>query len=210
MIALFLKGLMIGFCIAAPVGPIGILCINRSLQGGFKSGFLTGCGAATADGFYGFIAGFGLIAISLFLMHQKLIIQLIGGLFLVYLGIKTLLVNPAEKKANTRKSKSLLGDYLSTFLLTITNPMTILSFIAVFAGLGIAGIHISYIKSLALVVGVILGSLIWWLLLTLFVAKILHHRINTLWLKLISLLSGSILMAFGIFSLISSIRLMWF
>ena len=89
MIDLFLKGLMIGFCIAAPVGPIGILCINRSLHGGFKSGFLTGCGAATADGFYGLIAGFGLTAISLFLTHQRLIIQLIGGLFLIYLCIKT-------------------------------------------------------------------------------------------------------------------------
>ena len=208
MIDLFLKGLMIGFCIAAPVGPIGILCINRSLHGGFKSGFLTGCGAATADGFYGLIAGFGLTAISLFLTHQRLIIQLIGGLFLIYLGIKTLLAKPAEKEANTQKSKGLLGDYLNTFFLTITNPMTILSFIAVFAGLGIGGMHISYLKSILLVLGVIFGSLVWWLSLTLFVSKILHHRVNIAWLKFIGLISGSILIGFGLFSLISSIRLL--
>lgn len=208
MIDLFLKGLMIGFCIAAPMGPISILCINRSLHGSFKSGFLTGCGAATADGFYGLIAGFGLTVISLFLTHQKFIIQLIGGIFLIYLGIKTLLAKPAEKEANAQKSKGLVSDYLSTFFLTITNPMTILSFIAVFAGLGMGGMHVSYLKSILLVLGVIFGSLVWWLSLTLFVSKILHHRVNAAWLKFIGLLSGGILIGFGLFSLISSLRLL--
>ena len=208
MIDLFLKGLVIGFCIAAPVGPIGILCINRSLHGGFKSGFFTGCGAATADGVYGLIAGLGLTTMALFLTQQKMIIQLIGGLFLIYLAIRTMLTKPATKEARTIKSNNLIGDYISTFFITITNPMTILSFIAVFAGLGLGTSHVAYSKGLLLVCGVIAGSLSWWLILTFFVANILRHRMNALWLKSIAFLSGFILMMFGLFALISAIKLM--
>lgn len=198
---LLLKGLMMGLCIAAPVGPIGILCINRSLKGGFKSGFLSGCGAATADGIYGLVAGFGLTTVSLFLIHQKVWIQLIGGIFLIYLGVRTIIAKRVEKGVSATKNKTLFGNYLSTFFLTITNPMTVLSFIAIFSGLGLGNVHVSYFLSTVLVFGIVLGSLVWWLLLTLSVSKILHHHVNEFWLKAISNISGYVLVLFGIFSL---------
>src|SRR5580765_8151140 len=100
MVTLFLKGLIIGFAIAAPVGPIGILCTQRSLHDGFKIGLMTGLGAALADGTYGLIAGFGLTALSSLLIAQQFWIRVIGGLFLLYLGIK-LILSPARTKSTT-------------------------------------------------------------------------------------------------------------
>src|SRR4029077_8267163 len=97
MLPLFIKGLIIGFAIAAPVGPIGILCIQRSLHDGFKIGLMTGMGAALADGTYGLIAGFGLTAISALLIHYQIAIRIIGGLYLLYLGIKLILTKPRDR-----------------------------------------------------------------------------------------------------------------
>src|SRR5688572_12269534 len=125
------KGLLIGFSIAAPVGPIGVLCIRRSLADGRQVGLATGLGAATADAAYGAVAGFGLTAISSFLVGQRLWLGLLGGIFLCYLGFRTFISRPAEQTAETR-SGGLASAYLSTLLLTLTNPMTILSFVAVF------------------------------------------------------------------------------
>src|SRR3989338_1937334 len=128
MLELFLKGLLIGFAIAAPVGPIGILCIQRSLHDGFKVGLMTGVGAALADGTYGLIAGFGLTAISSMLIAQQFWIRVIGGLFLLYLGIKLIFTPPREKSTTNNLDKSPLHACGTTFLLTLTNPATILSF----------------------------------------------------------------------------------
>lgn len=204
MLLLLLKGLMIGFCIAAPVGPIGILCINRALRDGFAAGFVAGCGAATADGCYGLVAGFGLTLISSFLMQQQVWIHWLGGLFLFYLGVKTFLSKPAENAAIIHENKNKLGKtYLSTFFLTITNPMTVLSFMAIFAGLGLGSKHISYLASFLLVSGVVMGSLSWWLILTFSMAKLLRHRINAIWLQRINQLSGVILILFAGAALVS-------
>jgi threonine/homoserine/homoserine lactone efflux protein len=133
----FLKGLLLGFSIAAPVGPIGLLCIQRTIANGRRSGLVTGLGAATADGLYGAVAAFGLTTISGFLVGQQIWLRLIGGLFLLYLGSRTFLSKSAERAASSIH-KNLFRDYASTVFLTITNPMTILSFAAVFAGLGLA------------------------------------------------------------------------
>ena len=115
--SLFLRGLVIGFSIAAPVGPIGVLCIRRTLAEGQMYGLVSGLGAATADALYGCVAAFGLTFISSFLIGYKLLLSLIGGLFLLYLGIKTLLSQPAEDAAKA-EGKGLPGAYASTFLLT--------------------------------------------------------------------------------------------
>jgi len=131
----WLSGLAIGFSIAAPVGPIGVLCVRRTLVEGRTSGFVSGLGAASADAIYGSIAAFGLTLISNFLITQQVWLRLIGGLFLCCLGLKTLLAKPAEQAA-TAKGNGLIGAYVSTFFLTLTNPMTIISFAAIFAGLG--------------------------------------------------------------------------
>ena len=153
---LFVKGLILGFAIAAPVGPIGVLCIRRSLADGQRAGLATGLGAATADALYGCIAGFGLAAVSRFLVEQRFWLGLLGGLFLCYLGVRTFFTKPAENP-NGSRSQGLLGAYLSTFLLTVTNPMTILSFVGIFAGLGFGNLDGASAGAL-LVIGVFLGA----------------------------------------------------
>ena len=163
-IAFLLRGLAIGFSIAAPVGPIGVLCIRRTLAEGRVSGLVSGLGAATADAIYGCIAGFGLTFIANILISQQVWLRLIGGLFLCYLGVKTLLAKPAHQ-ATSAKGNGLVGAYASTFFLTLTNPMTILSFVAIFAGLGLASTGGNYASAGVLVFGVFIGSALWWLIL---------------------------------------------
>lgn len=160
-----IKGMGLGLAIAAPVGPIGLLCIRRSLAQGRWIGLATGLGAATADGFYGGIAGFGLTAVSDRLMAQAWALQLLGGLFLVYLGWNTARSTPATAAAPVT-SRGLIGAYGSTFLLTLTNPATILSFVAMFAGLGLVSAERGPWEAQALVLGVFLGSALWWLCLS--------------------------------------------
>jgi len=200
MLALLLKGLIIGFAIAAPVGPIGILCIQRSLHDGFRVGLMTGVGAALADGTYGLIAGFGLTAVSSMLITQQFWIRVIGGLFLLYLGVKLLLTPPERPKTGSLDS-SPWHACATTYFLTIANPMTILSFVAIFAGLGLGSTSIAYTDAIFLVAGVTLGSAFWWLLLSGGVAYILHKRINQSFMRIINRISGGIILAFGLYAL---------
>ena len=137
-IEFFARGLVIGLAIAAPVGPIGLLCIRRSLADGFPLGFLTGLGAAAADGVYGAIAAFGLTAVSSFLVAQQRWLALGGGLALLWLGWQSIRRPPADTAADGGGNTSRAGAFASTFVLTLANPATILSFVAVFAGLGLA------------------------------------------------------------------------
>ncbi len=138
-LAFLFKGLVIGFSIAAPVGPISVLCIRRTLAKGRLSGIVSGLGAATADAVYGCVAVLGLTFISNGLINQQVWLRLIGGLFLCYLGIKTFFAKPAKRTA-LAGGNSLAGAYTSTFFLTLTNPMTILFFAAVIAGFGLAAL----------------------------------------------------------------------
>jgi len=138
-----LRGIIIRFSIAAPVGPIGVLCIRRTLAEGRVYGLISGLGAATADAIYGCVAGFGLTFISSFLISQQIWLRLIGGGFLCLLGIRIFLSEPAKQAAST-KGNGFLSAYASTFLLTATNPMTILSFAAIFAGLGVGSTSKNY------------------------------------------------------------------
>ena len=201
MLALFLKGLVIGFAIAAPVGPIGVLCIQRSLHDGFKIGLMTGIGAALADGTYGLIAAFGLTAISSMLVAHQFWIRIIGGLFLLYLGVKIFLTPPRERSAVGNSDRSPWHACATTYFLTITNPMTILSFVAIFAGLGLGSTSVDYTGAVLLVIGITLGSAIWWLLLSGGVAYILHKRVNPFLMKIINWISGSIILIFGLIAL---------
>ena len=201
MIEIFIKGLIIGFAIAAPVGPIGLLCIHRSLMNGFKMGLMTGLGAALADGVYGCVAGFGLTAISSLLMSHQLWIRGLGGLFLIYFGMKLFLAKSSDQSQNKNLETSSIHSCATTFFLTLTNPMTILSFVAIFAGLGIGTEHPNFIHAAMMVAGVVLGSALWWVILSSTVAFFLHKRINTKSLKIINQLSGTIILLFGIFAL---------
>jgi threonine/homoserine/homoserine lactone efflux protein len=204
-ITFLLRGLVIGFSIAAPVGPIGVLCIRRTLANGRASGLVSGLGAASADACYGCVAAFGLTSISNILIDQKLWLQFIGGAFLCYLGVRTLLAKPATPTQTTATgNKGLAAAYSSTLLLTLTNPVTILSFAAIFAGLGIVSTSGDYLTAATLVGGVFLGSAAWWLLLSGGVAM-LRTRINSRALAWVNWISGGIITAFGLVALASAI-----
>jgi threonine/homoserine/homoserine lactone efflux protein len=193
---LFLRGLIIGFSIAAPVGPIGILCIRRTLADGRASGFLSGLGAATADALYGCIAGFGLTMISAFLVDQRAWIQLVGGVFLLALGVRTLRSTPAQNAAKAAANPGLLASYLSTLFLTLTNPMTIISFAGIFAALGVAETAGDVAAAALLVLGVFSGSAAWWLILSGGVG-LLRERIASGVLLWVNRASGAVLLVFG-------------
>lgn len=198
-LALFVRGLVVGFAIAAPVGPIGLLCIQRTLAHGRLVGLATGLGAATADAFYGLVAGLGLTAISAFLTGQRLWLGIIGGLFLCYLGVRTFLASPADQAAKVQSQGGLWGAYLSTLLLTLTNPMTIFSFMAVFAGLGLAAAGAGQgggMGAATLVAGVFLGSALWWLLLS-GGTSLVRGWINASTLVWVNRIAGVILVGFG-------------
>jgi threonine/homoserine/homoserine lactone efflux protein len=200
-LSFLLRGLLIGFSIAAPVGPIGVLCIRRTLADGRAIGLATGLGAATADATYGFVAGFSLTFISDLLISQQLWIKLIGGIFLCYLGIKTLLSEPANRAARVG-GKGLAGAYGSTLFLTLTNPTTILSFAAVMAGLGLGSTGGNYLSAAILVIGVFIGSALWWLILTSGV-NLFRSKFDLRALRWVNRLSGLIILAFGVLALFS-------
>lgn len=207
-IMFFLKGLIVGFVIAVPVGPIGILCARRTLTHGRRAGFVSGMGAATADVFYGFIAAFSLTFISDLLSGDQFWLRLAGGVFLCLLGIKTFIEKPEKKSLfsmlRKRKKKRHAGMYTSTFFLTLTNPMTLFSFAAIFAGLGLAGATSDIFSSLILVMGVFLGSGLWWLFVvgvfSVFKRQFSHHEIQ--WINRIA---GLVIGSFGALALASLI-----
>ena len=199
----FLRGLLIGFSIAAPVGPIGVLCIRRTLADGRLAGLASGLGAATADAFYGSLAGFGLTLAANFLVSQQSWLRLGGGLFLLYLGVKTFLSAPSGEAGQVAKttSRGLWGAYLSTLLLTLTNPLTILSFVAIFAGLGLAETGGDLLSAGILVLGVFSGSAAWWLLLSGGVS-LLRAKVTTGTLRWINRLAGLVIIGFGVAALV--------
>lgn len=199
---LFLQGLILGFSIAAPVGPIGVLCMRRTLAHGRAAGFVSGLGAATADALYGSIAGFGLTAVANWLITYQSTLQLVGGLFLCYLGVKTWLTPAADQPAEASAENSLWGAYASTFFLTVTNPLTILSFGAMFAGLGLVGSSSSYGAAGLLITGVFLGSAGWWLALTAGV-NLVRHKFTPVHLTWVNRFSGVLILGFGLLALLS-------
>jgi threonine/homoserine/homoserine lactone efflux protein len=198
-LSLLARGVLIGLSVAAPVGPMGVLCIRRTLADGRLIGLATGLGIATADALYSSIAGFGITVIAALLLRQQLWIRLIGGCFLCYLGAKTLVAAPAEEAA-AETGRSRVAAYASAFALTLANPTTILSFVAIFAGVGVGGRASG--AAVLLVLGVLAGSTCWWVILTNGVAM-LRTRLTSSWLRWINRLSGGILIGFGLLALLS-------
>jgi threonine/homoserine/homoserine lactone efflux protein len=197
-----LEGIGLGFLIAAPVGPIGLLCIRRTLAQGRIVGLMTGLGAAAADALYAAVAAFGLTSVSQFLIHQQALVRLTGGLFLCYLGLRTLLAQP-QQVANNGFSQSSFAALVSTFLLTLTNPLTIISFAAVLAGLGIVAQNHEYLSATWLVAGVFLGSAFWWFLLSGGVS-LFRSRFNEKALKWINRITGFLLLLFGVGAIVAA------
>lgn len=203
-IQFFLKGIIIGFVIAAPVGPIGVLCARRTLMHGRRAGFFSGMGAATADALYGFIAAFGLTMVSDFMTGQQFWLRLFGGVVLLGLGVRAFTARPVKKCDLPRTARHYAGLYSSTFFLTLTNPMTIFSFAAVFAGFGLAGTRGSVLSAAVLVVGVFLGSALWWLSLV-GVFTVFRRRFDTHHLAWINRVSGVIIGGSGALVILSLI-----
>jgi threonine/homoserine/homoserine lactone efflux protein len=208
---LFLRGLVIGFSVAAPVGPIGVLCIRQTLAKGRLAGLLSGLGAATADAVYGALAALGLGLVSQFLVDQQELLRLVGGLFLCCLGVRVWHAPvqtepPSEGEIDhgvgRNRFTGAAGAYFSTFFLTLTNPITILSFAAIFAGLGLAATAPGPLAGAALVSGVFVGSAAWWLLLSGLVG-FLRHRLPAVALRSINRMSALIILGFGCLALAS-------
>ncbi len=199
-----IKELVIGFSIAAPVGPIGILCIQRTIANGRTSGLLTGLGAATADGIYGAVAGFGLTVISGFLVSHQLWFKVIGGGFLLYLGARTFFSNRTNL-STAENRKGLVSDYSSTVFLTLANPATILSFIALFAGLGIGSTHKEPRSAILMVIGAVAGSSAWWLMLSGGVS-VTKRNVSASFLGLINRMSGAVLVTYALLAFASLSR----
>ena len=191
----FLKGIAAGLLIAAPVGPVGVLCVHRTLTGGRWHGLISGLGAAIADALFAVIVAYGLSFISDFLLAQQHWLRLGGGILLLVLGAKNLL-SKAPRDDIEEPQRSLAGDFASAFALTATNPVTIISFLGVFAALGVGGGG-GPIVSNALVLGVFVGSALWWLALSGGVGA-MRAAMEEVYLRRIHIVSGVSLLAFGI------------
>jgi threonine/homoserine/homoserine lactone efflux protein len=196
----FAKGVMIGLAIAAPVGPIGVLCIRRSLSAGMRAGLVTGLGAAAADAVYGAVAGFGLTSVSVFLLDHQVAIRTLGGAALLVIALRILFAPPAAARQGLNGEARLAGAFVSCFLLTLTNPTTILSFLAIFAGLGLAEWVRDYGAAAVLVLGVLLGSALWWLFLS-GAVSLLRARLSAAALVWINRFSAAVILLFGLFAL---------
>ena len=192
----FLQGLLIGFSISVPVGPVGVMVIRRTLAEGFASGLSAGLGCATGMALYGSVIGFGLTAVSDLLVRQQRPLGIVGGLFLIYLGYTIIRAAPPDPAAASQR-RSLRGAYGSTFALTIVSPAVILYFIAIFAGSGLVERRRDYPTAFILVLGVFLGALGWWLLLSGLVT-LLRARLNTSALRWANWGSGLAIAAFGV------------
>jgi threonine/homoserine/homoserine lactone efflux protein len=193
---LLLKGVTIGLSVAAPVGPIGLLCIRRSMADGARAGFICGLGAASADAAYALIGGFAMTAVARWLVAEKPWFGLFGGLFLIYLGIRTITAGASDPAA--RRPRGALAGYSSTLLLTLANPLTIMSFAALFAGLSLADAA-NYSAAAVLVAGVFAGSALWWLLLSAIVARARRH-VSAATMRTINRVCGALIAAFGCYA----------
>jgi threonine/homoserine/homoserine lactone efflux protein len=204
-IGLAIRGLIVGFTIAAAVGPISLLTIRRTLAHGQLYGLLSGLGVATADASYAGIAAFGLTAVSGLLTSSRVALGLAGGLIIVAIGIRTIRRRPGAA-ATTAERPGLAAAYGSIYALTMTNPMTILSFAAVFAGFGFAAGATGLVDAAVLTLGVWAGSSLWWVVLTTVVGWV-RGRASTRGLVWVNRISGSALVAFGLVAIAIAVGL---
>ncbi|MBI3828896.1 MAG: LysE family transporter [Planctomycetes bacterium] len=196
---LFIQGVIVGFAIAAPVGPIGVLCIGRTLAHGRLRGLATGMGAALADSLYGGVAGFGLNVVANAMLQQIIWIRLFGGCLLCFMGYKMLRTKVADQKSD-EPTTSIAGSFASAFILTLTNPMTLLAFAAIFAGLRLPELRNHIEDVWLLVLGVFSGSALWWVFLSLGMG-VFRKSFTPRGLRWINWISGGIIIGFGLFAL---------
>lgn len=199
-ITFFLKGVVIGVAMAIPIGPIGILCIRKTLAEGHARGMVVGFGAATADSLFAAIAAFGLTIVSDLITSQTFWLRLVGGGFLLFLGIRTLYLKHKES-TDLQIKKGFLGSYVSSFLLALTNPMTIFAFVIVFAAFGLEE-QLNVFSAAILVAGVFAGSSLWFLGLS-YSASLFRKKLNSGGLTWVNRISGGLIIISGIAAFVS-------
>ena len=192
------KAIIVGFSMAAPVGPVGLLCIKKTLSDGKRAGIIAGLGAATADAIYGSIAALSITAISSFLLDHQTTLLVIGSLFLIYLAVNIFRSKPRNE--NNSVNGSPVKSYISTFFITLTNPTTIIYFAVVFAGLGVATNTNNYLGSGLVVVGIFLGSALWWVILCSGV-ELFKHKLDAKRLIWVDKISGVLIAILALFFL---------
>jgi len=197
-----LKGLIIGFAMAVPIGPVGIMCIRKTLAEGHSRGLIIGLGAATADALYGSLAAFGLTFVSDAISSQQFWVRLVGGALLLFLGIRTF---RAKRKDPIMPfdNKGFWGPYVSAFLIAVTNPLTIFAFIAVFAAFGL-GHTLNVFSAGILVFGVFAGSGLWFLTLG-FVATFFRKKLDAAGLTWVNKIAGILIIVSGVAAFVSLI-----
>lgn len=196
-----IQGILIGLVVAVPVGPLGLLCINRSLMLGPVAGLASGLGVASADALAAGIAALGISFVSDFLVDYQVWLRTVGGIFLCVLGYRIYRTEPAVK-VPTISTNGLLGAYVTTFFLTFSNPVTILSFIAIYAGWHVPTLHGHYLAAALLMMGVFIGSALWWAVL--FAALTLFRlHISHAFLGWVHRVSGVVIVGFGVTVLLS-------
>jgi putative LysE/RhtB family amino acid efflux pump len=199
---LFGKGVVLGLSIAAPVGPMALLCLRTTLAHGFVPGLLGGLGVAAGDVFYAALAAFGLQAATALLTGQSLWLGVLGGLYLVWFGIGTMR-QPLPTAAASNGRRRGLSTFVTTFLLTLANPPTIMIFAAMFASLGLVEAQRGTGTALAVIAGVFLGSAGWWVLFAVVVSR-LGGRLRGPVFVWINRVSGAALAAFGFWALVKA------
>lgn len=202
LLSYLIKSFSIGFAIAAPIGPVGLLCIQETLEQGFKGAVYVGIGATLANALFGFIAGSGFTAISGFMLRSGVYLKLFGGAFLLWLAWKEF-VAVTEKQVEVVDSvqSGFLKLSSKSFFLIVTNPVVILSFLSIFAGIS-GHAHVTGQESLAMVIGTALGSMTWWIILGYIVNKLQSH-LSEEWLRRIRYTSAGIIAWLGIVTILS-------
>lgn len=198
-----IKGLIVGFLASVPLGPVGVLCIQRTINKGRVSGLFSGMGAATVDAFFALVAALGLTYIINFIEEQQFYIQLVGGGVLIFLGAKIFNANPVKQiRRHRRRKNKLIEDYFSVLFLTLSNPVAIFLFVAAFAGIGMVTSKDSSLKSSLIISGVFLGAMLWWAILA-FLIDLFRKRFRLKQLWWINKIAGLVIIVFGIAAMLS-------
>ncbi len=198
-----IKGIIIGLVVSTPIGPMGVLCVQRTLNKGKSSGFSSGMGIATADTIFALIAGLGISFIIHFLSEQQLIIKMIGGLVIALIGLKIFIANPVKQlKKHRREGKTLFEDFISILFMALSNPFTVFLYIAIFAGLNLQDVSTGYSSALLVVAGIFFGASISWLAIST-VVNYLRAKIRLRKLMWINRIAGLTIILFGVFAICS-------
>lgn len=201
---LYIKGIVIGLSASIPLGPVGLICIQKTLNSRRTNGVVSGMGAALADTFFAVVAAFGISAVHNFIETQQLFLRIGGGIILLFLGLKFFLTNPAiQVRKQRNKNNNLWADFVSVFLLTLSNPITVVVFGAVFAGFGVIPKESSWFDMIMLTSGVFFGAMLWWVSLV-NVINIFRKKFRLRRLWWMNKIMGVLITLFGLFALISA------